>query len=77
MLQKTFVRRDSEIWKKLYVSLVIPHLEYAVQAWCPYLVMDIEALEKIHRRALKIPNELYGLDYKAWGIPKLSDGRVR
>ena len=73
MLKKTFVSRDSEIWKKLYVSLVRAHLEYAVQVSCPYLVMDIEALEKIQRRASKIPNELYGLDYeeriKVWGIP--------
>ena len=30
MLKKTFVSRDSEIWKILYVSLVRPHLKYAV-----------------------------------------------
>ena len=81
MLKKTFVSRDSKIWKKLNVSLVRPHLEYAVQVWCPYLVMDIEALENIQRRASKIPEKLCRLDYeervKAWGIPKLSDMRVR
>ena len=42
MLKKTFVSTDSEIWIKLYVSFVRPQLEYAVQSWCPYLVMDIE-----------------------------------
>ena len=81
MLKKTFVSRDSKIWKKLYVFLVRPHFEYAVQAWCPYLVMNIEAIEKAQRRASKIPKELYGLDYEerieAWGIPKLSDRMVR
>ena len=36
MLLKTFVSRESDLWKKLYISLVRPHLEYAVQAWCSY-----------------------------------------
>ena len=31
MLTKTFESRDSSLWKKLYLSLVRPHLEYAVQ----------------------------------------------
>ena len=43
--------------------------------------MDIEALEKVQRRAPKIPEEFCRLDYEerinAWGIPKLSDRRVR
>ena len=71
MLKKAFVSRDSEIWNLLNVLLVRPHLEYAIQAWCPYLGMDIEALEEVQRRASKIPKELYGLDYeeriKVWG----------
>lgn len=37
--------------------------------------------ESDYRRASKIPNKLHGLDYeeriKAWGIPKLSDRRIR
>ena len=56
--------RDSESWKKLYVLLVRPHLENAFQVWCPYLVMDIKALEKVQRRASKIPEKLCRLDYE-------------
>ena len=41
MLKKAFVSRVSEIWKKLYVSLVKTHLEYAVQSWCPFLFKNI------------------------------------
>ena len=37
MLKKTFVSRDIELWLKLNKSLVRPHLEYSVQAWCPTL----------------------------------------
>lgn len=60
-LKNTFVSRDLELWKKLYVSMVRPHLEFAVSAWSPYLKKDISELEKVQKRALKIPNELKGL----------------
>ena len=49
MLKKTFMCRDSDLWKKLYISLVRPHLEYAVQVWNPYLAKDIELIEKVQR----------------------------
>ena len=35
MLKRTFESREPGLWKDLYVSLVRPHLEYAVQAWKP------------------------------------------
>ena len=37
MLKRTFESRDPKLWKELYVSLVIPHLKYAVQACNPNL----------------------------------------
>ena len=37
MLKRTFESREPGLWKDLYVSLVRPHLEYAVQAWNPHL----------------------------------------
>ena len=39
-LKKAFVSRDSQLWKNLYISLVRPHLEYAVQVWSPTKEMD-------------------------------------
>ena len=47
MLKRTFESRDPELWKDLYVSLVRPHLEYAVQAWNPHLQGDIERIERV------------------------------
>ena len=32
MLKRTFYSRDPRLWRNLYVLLVRPHLEYAVQA---------------------------------------------
>ena len=31
MLKITYVSRETDLWKKLYSSMIRPHLEYAVQ----------------------------------------------
>ena len=38
LLKRTFANRDSSLWKN--VSLIKPHLEYAIQAWNPHLNED-------------------------------------
>jgi len=81
ILKKTFVSRDTELWRKLFTSLVRPHLEYAVQVWNPYLEKDIEVIEKVQRRSSKVPDELKNLEYeerlKRWGLTTLTVRRVR
>ena len=61
--------------------MIIPHLEYAVKACCPYLVVDIEVIEKVQRRTSKISVELSGLEYderiKFWRFSKQNDKKVR
>ena len=54
--------RDVDIWIKLYVSLVRFYLEYAVSVWKPRLRKDIDALERVQKRALRIPHELQKLN---------------
>ena len=81
MLLKTFVNRESDLWKKLNTSLVRPHLEYAVQAWCPYQERDIQILERVQRRATKIPSCHKDLDYESrlrlWGLTTLEKRREK
>ena len=82
MLRKTFISRDSQLWKNSYTSLVRPHLEYAVPVWNPYLEGDISTIENVQERAARIPTSLRGLkDYEArldsWGLTKLEDRRIR
>ena len=37
---RTFESRDHLLSKDLYVALIRPHLEYAVQTWNPHLIGD-------------------------------------
>ncbi len=48
----------------LYRVLVRPHLEYAIQANCPYLKKDIYHLERIRRAATRWVKGLRDLSYE-------------
>ena len=48
----------------LYKSMVRPHLEYAVPAWCPNKISDIILLEGVQRRFTKSIPELNKLQYE-------------
>ena len=47
----------------LYKSLVRPHLEHPVQFWSPHLRQDIDKMEKIQRRAIKMIPEIRNHSY--------------
>ena len=46
MIYRTFTYRTSEILLPLYKSLVRPHLEYCIEAWCPFLINYIKFIGK-------------------------------
>ena len=56
LLKRTFNCRDPNLWKKLYTTYIRPQLEFAVAAWNPSLKKDITTLEKVQRRATKVPH---------------------
>jgi hypothetical protein len=64
MLKRTFESREPGLWKDLYVSLVRPHLEYAVQAWNLNLQRDIDKIERVQRRAIGIPTVFEKLEHE-------------
>jgi hypothetical protein len=59
---------------------VRPHLEFASQAWNPSYQKDIEMLEKVQQRALKMVSGLTGSTYKEklqeLGMDSLKDRRT-
>ena len=54
LIGRSFDYKSKDIILTLYNSLVRPHLEYCVQAWCPYYQKDIDKLERVQRRVTKM-----------------------
>ena len=73
--------RSTKVILKLYLALVRPHLDYAVQFWSPYHRMDIGVLESVQRRITKmiegIRNSSYEKRLKLSKLHSLERRRVR
>jgi hypothetical protein len=63
-LTRSFHFRDRFTFIGLYRQYVLPHLEFAVQAWSPWLTKDIEVLEKVQKRAVNMVSGLKGTSYE-------------
>ena len=64
MVHRQFKDLDKKSFLIIYIGFIRPHLEYAIQAWCPYLKGDIEHLEKVQRRATKLTRGYSKLSYE-------------
>ena len=80
MIQRNITYRDRSLIVPLCKAIVIPHLEYCIHAWSPYLRIDIYMLEKIQRRATKLISGLRDLSYeerlKEYGLTTLETRRL-
>ena len=80
-ISKSFHFRDRHIFRKLYLSYVRVHLEYAVSAWSPYREADIQRLEKVQEKFVKMVSGLKGNSYeqklKELRLPTLKTRRIR
>ncbi len=63
LMKNTFTSHNPLLWKLIYNTYIRIHIEFASSLWNPYLQKDINVLEKVQRRATRIPH-IKKLDYE-------------
>ena len=64
LINRNFKHMTIPTFAALYESMVRSHLDYCCTVWSPYRKGDIEALEKVQKRATKTIPALKNLPYK-------------
>ena len=62
-MRRNFISRDKYVLTRAYRSHVRPHLESAIQAWCPSYQKDIKLLEAVQQRFVRMVHGLRAKDY--------------
>ena len=80
-MSRSFHYRDGDTFMKLFTTYVRHHQEISVQAWSPWYVKDIELLEQVQERAVKMVHGLKAKTYdgrlKELGLTTLQSRRER
>ncbi len=80
-VQNTFEELDAQSFQIIYKTYIRTHLEYAVQAWCPYNEEDIKTIKNVQRRATKLVVGLRNVTYedrlRRLKIPSMRERQLR
>lgn len=60
---RCFHYRDKYVYVRLYKQFVRPHLEFSSSVWSPWNSGDIECLENVQKKAIKMVSGLRSQDY--------------
>ena len=79
LLYRRFNHCHPDVMTRLYKAFIRPHLEYAPHVWDPYLVKDIQLLERTQKFALRVCCRDWTASYtdllERCHVPTLSDRR--
>ena len=64
MIRRNITYKEKSLIIPLYKAIVIPHLDYCIQAWNPHLKKDVDMLENIQRGATILIPGLRDLTYE-------------
>ena len=80
-IRNSFSYFDKSLVKLLYVGLIRPKMEFAIQVWNPYFEKDKERLDRVQHRATRLVPELrkkpYEYRLKMFGLTDLDIRRER
>jgi len=81
LIRRSFSFLDGKLFKKLFTTLVRPHLEYCQNVWSPHLKKYINLIEAVQKRATKLVDDLHNLTYeerlRKLHLPTLAFRRLR
>ena len=81
IIRRTFLHMDKIMFKRLFVAIVRPHLEYGAPIWNPYNKDMINIIEKVQRRATRqvegFRNKTYRERLEDMKLPTLKYRRYR
>ena len=81
LIRRNIVYKEKQLIIQLYKTIVRPHLEYCIQAVRPFRKKDINILERVQRRAIKMIQKLRNISYemrlKECGLTTIETKRLR